>query len=117
MASRVPVVILKNLQVGLVGTPTASTAQGSGTWLTISAATAFNTAGAAQTLTYHIVPSGGTVSAANRLGTVTIPTGNVGSTILTGLVAQSLEPGATLVMYSDAATSITVYVSGYATTI
>lgn len=115
MASRVPVVLIRNVQVALVGAPTATTARN--TWLTISAATAYNTGGTAQTLTYHIVPTGQTVGAANRLGTVTIPSGNVGSTILTGLIAQSLEPGSTLVMYADAATSITVYVSGYETTI
>lgn len=81
---------------------------------TISAATLTNTTGGAVTATVHLVPSGGSATAANMiLSARTIAAGE--SYNISSAIGQSLPTGATIQALAGANTSITFVASGYET--
>lgn len=88
------------------------------TWATISAALFNNTTITAQTITVHIVPSGGSATVANQIATaITVPPMGSAPTVVGALIGQHLNPGDKLTMLCSAAASVTPYVSAYLTTL
>jgi len=109
---RLPTRLVDGLQ--LTGAPVVYYTTPANTITTISACTLTNTTGAAVIATMHLVPSGGTPTAANMvLSSRTIAANesyNVGSAI-----GQTLAAGGTIQALAGAAASITLVASGYAT--
>jgi len=84
--------------------------------VTISACSVTNTTAIPQTLTMHLVPSGGTAGASNVVcsGRTVAP----GETFNPpGAIAQTLHAGGTIQALSDAASALTLVASGYTTTV
>jgi hypothetical protein len=85
---------------------------------TITAALVNNTTATARTLTVNIIPSGGSVSASNRVvSALVIPEAGTAPTQITALIGQTLLPGAVISMIAEAATALTPLISGYETII
>lgn len=113
--NRTPKVLVGNVQL-TVGASTYYTAPAN-TTTTISAFTLNNTSGVPRTATVHLVPSGGTASAANQIATaIVIPASGAMPTILAGAIGQHLATGGSIQMFADANGAVSVYASGYEST-
>lgn len=85
---------------------------------TITSALVNNTTATPRTLTVNIVPNGSSVAAANEVVTdLVIPAAGAAPTQLTALIGQTLMPAGQISMIAEAATALTVLISGYEVTI
>ena len=110
MAQRLPKQIIAGTQL------TASAASyytvPANTITTISAMTLCNSTGTARTATVHLVPSGGSASAANMiLSARTIAAGE--SYNVSAAIGQSIPAGSIIQALADSATAVTITASGY----
>jgi hypothetical protein len=78
----------------------------------ISAFTATNTSAGAVTMTVHLVASGGSASASNKVADVVSLAANETKAIV-GAIGHVIEAGGTIQALASANTSITIVVSGY----
>lgn len=112
MAQRLPKQLCAGVQMGTAAA--AVYAVPANTITTISAATLTNTTGTARTATLYLVPPGGTAGAANVIlsGRVIAPgeSYNVAQAI-----GQTIPAGASVQALSDAASAVTLVMSGYET--
>lgn len=84
------------------------------TLTTISASSVTNTTATAQAVTVYLVPSGGTAGVTNCVCSARVVA--PGETYnISGAIAQTLASGGTIQALSDAATALTLVVSGYET--
>lgn len=82
-----------------------------GTWVRIDACALCNDSGGNETVTMHIVPSGGSAASSNKiLDAYTVADGETYTP--PGIIGQWLEPGATLQALASTAASVTLIVSG-----
>lgn len=86
-----------------------SDANGKGTW--IDKVTATNHSGAAQTMTFNHVPSGGTVVPANLLVDAK-SIADKATDLLPELVGKFIPPGASLEGFCSAATAVAIEING-----
>ena len=115
---RIPVVIFNNLQLSTAVAGATSVVPDAVSLQTISAATLNNTSGAAVTVDLYIVPSGGTAGAANQIASaLSVPMSGSAPTIVSALIAQTIPPGGTLQAKASAGAAVSIFVSGYRTTL
>jgi predicted phage tail protein len=116
MASRNPITIIGNLQLTTALTDSSYTVPANSS-VTISAVELNNTTAVPQSVTIHLIPTGGSATAANQIVT-TLVVGAAGAapTLVPALVGQHILAGGKLQMLSSLAASITPLVSGYLNT-
>lgn len=112
MAQRLPTPLCTGVQLGTAAASLYLVPQN--TITTISAATLTNSTAVARTVTMHLVPSGGTPSAANMiLSARTISPGE--SYNVAQAIGQSMRAGSTIQALADAANAVSLVASGYET--
>lgn len=112
MAQRLPKQIIPG--VTLAAAAAALYTVPANTITTISAATLTNSTATARTVTMHLVPAGGTPSAANMiLSARTISPGE--SYNVAQAIGQTIPAGATIQALADVAAAVNLVASGYET--
>lgn len=112
MAQRLPKQLVSGVQLGTAAAVLYTVP--ANTITTISAATLTNSTGTARTATMHLVPSGGTAGPANMILSARTISPNEAYNVPQA-IGQSIPAGATIQALSDAATALTLVMSGYET--
>lgn len=115
---RIPVVIFNNLQLTTAVAGATSAVADAVSLTTISSATLNNTSAGALTADLYIVPPGGAAGAANQIASaLSIPAAGATPTILSALIGQTIPAGGTLQAKGSAGAALSLFVSGYRTTL
>lgn len=102
--------------ISVVGTPSTICTIGANTKGTISALAFTNTDTVSRNLTVHLVPSGGSISAANKV----VPARGLAAGeiwVCTPLIAATADAGTTIQCFCDTASVINVVGAYYETTV
>ncbi len=102
--------------ISVVGTPTTICTIGANTTGTISALSFTNTDTVSRTITVHLVPSGGSIGAANMV----VPARGLAAGemwVCSPLIAATADAGATIQCFSDVASKVNAVGAFYETTV
>jgi hypothetical protein len=111
-----PATLVTDIQVA--ATDTTYYTVPANTRTTITSALVNNTTATPRTLTVNIIPNGGSLGASNEVVTdLVIPAAGAAPTQLTALIGQTMLAAGQVSMIADAATALTVLISGYEVTI
>jgi hypothetical protein len=115
MSSRLPIVLVNNLQL-----PNAYAPQFTGTdktFVTLSSVAFNNTSASPVAISVSLVPAGGTQGVANEVVTnLVIPAAGAAPTQISALIGQHIVGAGMLEMKAATAAVITAQISGYLTT-